>query len=100
MPNEEELNIIKDIEGKIARVEGEDKRLTARQKIDNDFTYHPPSGDQPERYEAVRANARAFMKLLVDLCPESRELSLAKTHLEETVFWANAAIARNENPVK
>ncbi len=29
-------------------------------------------------------------------CPDSRELSLAITHLEEVVFWANAAIARHE----
>jgi hypothetical protein len=34
------------------------------------------------------------------LCPGSRELSLAITKLEEAVFWANAAIARNEKEVK
>jgi len=60
------------------------------------FTYHAPKDDQASRYETVRANARFFAELLVDLCPDSRELSLAMTNLEQVVMWANAAIARNE----
>jgi hypothetical protein len=36
------------------------------------------------------------MFLLLELCPESRELALASTNLEQCVMWANAAIARNE----
>ena len=32
---------------------------------------------------------------LETLCPDSRELALAITKLEEVVFWANAAIARH-----
>ena len=66
--------------------------------LDNRFTYHPPSAvnDQPARYERIRAEAKAFAHLLDELVPDSRELSLAITHLEEAVMWANAAIARNE----
>ena len=37
-----------------------------------------------------------FAELLERLCPGSRELSLSKTKLEESVMWANASIARNE----
>lgn len=66
------------------------------QRIENNFTYHPPSGDQAERYIVIRDEAKAYALLLVELCPESRELSLALTHLEEVAMWANAAIARNE----
>ena len=62
------------------------------------FTYHPPTGDQPERYVRIRDAARALAGILVADCPLSRELSLAVTHLEEAVFWANAAIARREAP--
>lgn len=64
--------------------------------LENRFTYHAPRGDQPNKYEAIRNYASDFAKLLGNYCPESRELSLAITKLEESVFWANASIARNE----
>lgn len=58
------------------------------------FTYHPPKEYQPAMYGQIRANALDLAMLMRDFCPESRELSLAITALEESVFWANAAIAR------
>lgn len=60
------------------------------------FTYHPPKEDQPERYVLIRQNILEIAVGICQSCPESRERSLALTHLEEAVFWANAAIARNE----
>jgi len=60
------------------------------------FTYHRPIDDQPDRYEQIRARAYDFGVFLNTNCPQSRELSLAMTKLEEAVMWANAAIARNE----
>lgn len=65
-------------------------------RIENDFSYHPPKDDQYERYEKIRDNAKKLAKFLVENCPESRELSLALTHLEQTIFYSNASIARNE----
>lgn len=62
----------------------------------NTFTYHAPKGDQPERYQTLRAKALELATLIVNLTPESREQSLAITKLEECTFFANAAIARNE----
>lgn len=67
-----------------------------RARIDAAFVYHPPKADQPERYVAIRSTAHQFAELLLQHCPNSRERSLALTHLEEVVMWANAAIARNE----
>lgn len=64
--------------------------------IQNRFTYHPPKAGQPARYENLRSAARALAVLIADETPDSRERSLAITKLEECVFWANAAIARNE----
>ena len=64
--------------------------------IENTFTYHKPFGDQPDRYENIRANARALAKILETSCPDSREKSLALTNLQQTVMWANASIAINE----
>ncbi len=62
------------------------------------FTYHAAHSDQPERYLRIRATALAFAEVLDNTCPDSRELSLALTNLEQAVMWANAAIARNEAP--
>ena len=66
------------------------------QEIQKRFTYHAPKDGQPEKYETIRSAARAFAMVLNDLCPDSREKSLAFTSLEEAVMWANASIARNE----
>lgn len=60
------------------------------------FQYHKPKDDQPDRYVRIRDEARVFSLTINDLCPDSREKSLAITKLEEVVMWANAAIARNE----
>lgn len=66
-------------------------------RIENNFSYHAPKENQPERYEEIRKMAKDFAKLLLQCCPSSRERSLAMTHLEECVMEANASIARNEN---
>ena len=62
--------------------------------IENNFMYHAPTHGQPEKYEKIRAKAKEFAYLLDELCPGSREKSLAMTKLEESVMWANASIAR------
>lgn len=68
-------------------------------EIEKRFTYHAPIGDQQTRYENLRGEARYFASLICTTSPASREQSLAITHLEEAIFWANAAIARNETEV-
>lgn len=62
----------------------------------NCFTYHAPKSDQPERYSLLRMHGDDLARILNENCPPSRELSLAMTNLEQVIFWANAAIARNE----
>ncbi len=64
--------------------------------IDNNFKYHTPKADQPERYVKIREKAKELAELILQEVPESREKSLAFTNLEQSVFWANAGIARNE----
>ena len=64
-------------------------------QIVNNFTYHPPKTGQPELYKEIRDKAKELALYLNGAVPESRELSLALTNLEQAVFWANAAIARN-----
>lgn len=62
----------------------------------NRFIYHKPTGNQAVKYEVIRNLCLDIALRLNELCPDSRELSLALTHLEETGFYAIAAIARNE----
>ena len=65
-------------------------------KLENNFVYHAPKGDQAERYIAIRGKAKELALLVSELCPASRELSLGLTNLEQATFWFNASIARNE----
>lgn len=64
--------------------------------LENRFTHHAPKGDQAVRYSEIRRKALEFAALINDMSPDSREKSLSITHLEDSVMWANAAIARNE----
>lgn len=64
--------------------------------LENNYTYHPPKDDQPERYERIRYKAKMLAAYINEKCPDSREKSLAMTKIEEAVMWANASIARNE----
>jgi len=65
-------------------------------ELENIFTYHAPKGDQQERYELLRAEAKKLAYLICFKCPLSREKTIALSKLEEAIFWANASIARNE----
>lgn len=67
-----------------------------REDIERRFTYHRPSGNQAERYERIKAECKSLGLELIEMCPESRELSNALTSLDEVMFWSNAAIARRE----
>lgn len=82
-------------------MKNQDKPITAQEAdIISRFTYHSPIVEldkiQLQRYANIRNRSLQVAKYFLDQCPPSRELSLAITHLEEAVMWANAAIARNE----
>lgn len=64
-------------------------------EISNRFAFHPAS--TPERqaaHETVRDGALSLAAEWNGDLPEGREKSLAITKLEEAMFWANAAVAR------
>lgn len=65
-------------------------------RIDNDFSYHQPHGDQISRYADIRDGGKQLAKIIAELTPISREQSIALTLLEQATMMANAAIARNE----
>lgn len=68
----------------------------SNERIENNFTYHTPKDGQPAKYFQIREKAKELAYLIDELCPDSREKCVAMTELETSVFWANAAIARNE----
>jgi hypothetical protein len=63
--------------------------------IENNFRYHTPKEGQPEKYTALREKAKELAYMIEEICPNSREKSVAITQLETAVMWANASIARN-----
>lgn len=62
--------------------------------IENNFVYHAPKPGQPEIYQAIREKAKELAYLMKASVPPGREFALALTNLEQSVFWANAGIAR------
>lgn len=64
-------------------------------QLENNFKYHTPKEGQPEKYTTIREKAKELAYLIDELCPNSREKSVAFTELETAVMWANASIARN-----
>ncbi|WP_326491674.1 Acb2/Tad1 domain-containing protein [Rhodococcus sp. DMF-1] len=52
---------------------------------------HP---DRAAEHEKVREGCKALAHFLDELLPGGREKSLALTNLEQTMMWANAAVAR------
>lgn len=58
------------------------------------FEYHAPDATRAQEHEDIRTAAKGLAKQLTAVLPPGREASLAITHLEEVVFWANAALAR------
>lgn len=61
--------------------------------LDNWFTYHKPEGDQPERYEKLRAAGKAFAEQVLALTPPGADQTASIRLIREAVFTANAAIA-------
>jgi hypothetical protein len=72
--------------------------MTAKDIV-HKFEYKRPSPENVIAHEDVR---KAVIDLAVELnskLPEGREKALVITKLQETMFWANAAIALAEPPV-
>jgi hypothetical protein len=63
-------------------------------QIENRFTYHAPKAGQDKLYEDLRQKAKELALLIESSVPDGREKALAMTNLEQSVFWANAGIAR------
>lgn len=67
-----------------------------KEEIESRALYHPPSKEAVSRHQEIRSLYEGAAKL-TNMLPDGRETSLAQTKLEEWMFWANAAIARNHD---
>ncbi len=66
--------------------------------IQHRFAYHAPKNDEKRRaHERVRSYLGQVAEEFNQSLPEGREKSLAVTKLEEAMFWANAALAREKS---
>ena len=66
-----------------------------QEELVNNYTYHAPDEQKQLDHQTIRTAVFSAATVVNNTCPESREKSLVMTKLEEAMFWANAAIARN-----
>lgn len=66
-----------------------------KEEIDRRFSAYPVNEEQAARMQEIRLQAGLLARRITGWTKESREQSVAITNLEDVVFWANAAIARN-----
>lgn len=68
--------------------------MTRTADLVNRFSYHAPDDQKRLEHERVREVLLSAAAELDDILVEGREKALFFTKLEESMFWANAAIAR------
>jgi hypothetical protein len=61
--------------------------------LENWFTYHPPEGDDPAKYENIRAAGKELAYVIVRNTPHGADRMAAIRKVREAVMTANAAIA-------
>jgi hypothetical protein len=66
---------------------------TTKFDLDHVFSYHSPKDDQPAKYEAIRAAAKNFAKVVLVHTPECADQSAALRHIRDAAMTANAAVA-------
>lgn len=57
------------------------------------LSYHPLTAGRAEVHEKLREASKVYAAVIDELCPGSREASLAFTAVQESLMWANAAVA-------
>ena len=61
------------------------------------FQFVQPTEEQKELMQEFRDKFEALCNEIDEKIEKSRGLSLAKTKLEESSFWLNKAITKNDN---
>jgi hypothetical protein len=71
-----------------------ESQMIDKAEIEKRFTHHRPDADAQEKHDWARSAFKEFAEGLAESLPDGREKSLAFTALEESSFWAHAAVAR------
>ena len=61
--------------------------------IENIFTYHAPSGNDLENYQAIREAGKLLARTILERTPRCADQAAAIRKVREAVMTANAAIA-------
>jgi len=65
--------------------------------IKHRFAFHPATTDEKrDAHTSIRQLHRQLADEVNTRLPDGREKSLVITKLEESMFWANAALARDD----
>ena len=71
------------------------RQQTSIEDLTHRFEYHAPTSDGRRAAHAhVRGSCLALARTLHALVPDGREKAIVITKIEEAMFWANAALAR------
>lgn len=71
--------------------------MIAPEDIEHRFAFHAPTTEEKrDAHASVRQACRRLADYINESAPDGREKSLAITHVEEAMLWANAAIARQQ----
>lgn len=65
------------------------------EQIDDIFSYHAPTGTQPDQYATIRNKAKELALVIVENTPPSADQTTAIRLLRQAVMTANQAIALN-----
>ena len=64
--------------------------------IDKPYAYHKPSVDGLFKITKLREHFSEGERLMKEICPQSRHLSVALTNNETTAMWAIKAVVFND----
>lgn len=60
------------------------------------FAYHKPSADGLEKIRTLREGFSTLMDRVIEICPTSRERSIALTEMETCAMWAIKSVVCND----
>lgn len=69
------------------------------EEISNSFGFHPGTADVAALYKEIRFMFNNVAQWLNKECPDSRELAVALTNLEQAQMWAIKSVAVNMTPL-